>query len=178
MLSETSGGSHLEYLLDLVWASRLDHAHLTRAYAMRHQLGYLSKAGLCYLEMSLKGSWPPAGPLSVNDGGGAHSGRRVGCKRLKYETSLHLMTHVFCFHPPVLLRLYCHGKQAPASPPPPVSPFRHSPSKSHLQIGVILVGKWLVSSILHFLVILLQKSFIDLLGWWCKGDTSDEVLRV
>lgn len=100
-----------------------------RAYACDISNGtYLKSASVC-LEISLKGPRPQVELLAVMTGRMPILAAVMDAEDSKYETSLHLMTHVFCFHPPVLLRLYCHGEQVPASLPPHKPPFRHCASK-------------------------------------------------
>jgi len=43
-----------------------------------------------------------------------------------------------------------------------------------LQIGVILIRKRHLGSILHLLLVLLKKSGIDSCGWWSKSRCSNE----
>jgi hypothetical protein len=47
-----------------------------------------------------------------------------------------------------------------------------------LQIGIILVGEWHLSSILHFLLVLLEEGLVDGGSWGGKGGSSNKFLIV
>ena len=75
-----------------------------------------------------------------------------------------------------------HAEAVPQSVPsifaPLSEPLYRSTLSPFLQVWILLIWQWLIGSVLHLLVVLLEKSVIHFHLWRGQGGASNEFLEI